>query len=120
MENRRIETESGWIPIGERGPEEVGIEPDAAVLCWHQYSGVMVDLCGRIFCNRFYSYWMEIDDAAWIKASDQMPTEKDADIYSCVLARYEDGRTLMTGWRRFHEDPLLAEWQRAPDGPGAA
>lgn len=117
MLNRRIDFKSGWIQLSEIMPDEAGIDVDASVLCWHFYSGVMVDRCGIVRGNRFYTHWMKINEKAWISSAERIPKASDADIYHCVLARYMDGRVLMTGWRRFYEDNLLTDWQRAPDGP---
>ena len=53
----------------------------------------------------------------WIKTSERMPTQADADVYNCVLAWHEYGGVMVMGWHRVAENRFVVAWAPTPQGP---
>lgn len=107
--------DSGWIP-NTQSPIAAGIAPDAAILIWHVFQGVMVGKCEEWKNNRFFSHWKTVG-TDWVSAKDRKPRREDADVYSCVISRNEHGEVGIAGWHRFEREPALMYWQSPPEPP---
>lgn len=64
-----------------------------------------------------YTHWMKMPRKGWIKTSDRMPTEEDADREECVLARHELDGIQMAVWHRFANERRLTHWMPTPPPP---
>lgn len=60
---------------------------------------------------------MNVRKIVWVKREEGMPTEKDADVYGCVLAWHKYNGVMVTGWRRVRENDFVEAWARTPMGP---
>ena len=107
--------DNGWIGTGKS--PIAATDEDNVILVWHLYHGVMVEKRERFHTNRFFSHWREIDHTAWISTKQRKPTQDDADVYHCVIARNRFGEVMTAGWHRFEYESDLTEWQRPPDPP---
>lgn len=54
----------------------------------------------------------------WIRTTDRMPTQQDADDFGCVIAWHEMGGLMVMGWHRVAENRFIVAWAPTPEGPG--
>lgn len=111
-------SDDGWKTVKD-SPILAGIDQMAPVLFWHAFQGALVDVCVACYDNRFYTHWRTIDDSAWIKSADRLPTIDDADACTqrCVIAENTHGDVRTIGWFNLNRQNGWTRWQRIPDPP---
>lgn len=57
---------------------------------------------------------------AWIPSAERKPTERDADVYGCVLVYHAYQGVMVTGWFQVGENSLITHWARTPEPPEKA
>lgn len=108
--------ENGWMEIANHP-----IANDAGrVIVWHIYAGVLTMRREEATENRFVTYWREVDNDAWIDASERRPTREDADAGGCVISLNRWGEVYTAGWHRIGRESALTHWQHTPDPPAAS
>lgn len=85
------------------------------ILVWHVFQGALVCLTRFVESNSFNVRWRELPED-WIKTSDRLPDQEDADFFNCVIARERTGAVYITGYHDVTERVFEA-WQRVPDPP---
>lgn len=105
-----------WTGI-EECPIEAGIDPEATILVWHIYQGVMTIPCGKYGSNPLFTHWRRPDARGWIRREERLPEERDSDAQHCVIARDAWGDITMAGWHRFAGDGDFTHWQHPPGPP---
>jgi len=107
---------NGWTPFNETEPEESACLY-GWMLIYHVFRGVIAEKWENRHDTPMFTHWRDMPKTGWISTADRRPTEADADIFQCVLARHEFDGLRVTGWRRFHSDKYLTHWQHTPEPP---
>lgn len=102
-----------WRSLSEGKPEE----NEGMVFVWHRYQGVLYVPWDRMH-NRFYQYWMPTNGTIrWNDATEIRPTQADADVMGCVLAKDAQDNVRLAGWHAFDASALYTHWAILPEKP---
>ena len=107
---------NGWTTFASREPTKSDCL-DGWLLLWHVYRGAISERWENRRHTPMITHWQPMPKEGWISASERKPTQADADIFNCVLAKHKYDGIKVTGWRQFEHDRYLTHWLPTPGNP---
>lgn len=112
---------NGWTAFDVQKPERNACIYDY-LLVWHVFRGVVSEHWESRNQTAMYTHWKTMPRKGWICSKDKAPTQNDADVMNCVLARHDIDGIKVTGWHQIKIDKHFTHWMPTPLPPvdGAA